>query len=256
MNYDLNFTISDVSKIFKIDERTIQTCSYHFKDYLSKNANPEKGIKRVFITSDICTLNYILYYWEDNPDFESIKYGLNSNEQFEEPFSNVITEITPIFREFDDNDINTNIWLIGGEFDNINLFELGEAYKNAGDILSELIQKQEQPDVVSIYPIIYNYRHATELLIKSVLPEFREIHKLLILYENLKSYLLNEFNYTPSIWVENLITAFNDFDPKGTTFRYGVKINNDEMVVDFNHIKTLMNSFYQLISSIKKAHNY
>lgn len=251
-NYDLNFSVSDVSNIFKIDEETIKKCSYHFRDYLSKTANPEKGKERTFTPSDICTLNYILYYWEDNPDFEYIKYGLNANEQFEEPFSNVVTEIVPIFREFNDNDIDTNIWLIGGEFDDIKLFELGEAYKNAGDKLSELAQKEEQTYVVSVYPIIYNYRHATELLIKSVLHDHEETHDLLKLYEKFKKYLLDRFSYTPSRWIENLIGAFNDFDPYGTTFRYGVKINNDEMVVDFNHIKRVMNLFSLLIVAIKK----
>lgn len=251
-NYDLNFGVSDVSKIFQIDKETIKKCSYHFKEYLSKNANPEKGQERTFNVSDICTLNYILYYWENNPDFEYIKHGLNAKEQFDEPFSNVVTEIVPIFREFNDNDVDTNIWLVGGEFDDIKLFELGEAYKIAGDKLSELAQKEDQAYVVNIYPIIYNYRHATELLIKSVLQNHEETHDLLKLYEKFKKYLADRFNYTPTIWIENTIGAFNDFDPYGTTFRYGVKINNDEMVVDFNHIKRVMDLFCQLIAAIKK----
>lgn len=251
-NYDLKFSVSDASKIFKVDKEIIKTCSYYFKEYLSKNASPEKGKERVFSTSDICTLNYILYYWEDNPDFENIKSGLNENEQFKEPFSNVVTEIVPIFKEFNDNDVDTNIWLIGGEFDDIKLFELGEAYKIAGDKLSDLAQKGEQAYVVSIYPIIYNYRHATELLIKSVLKNHEETHDLLKLYEKFKRHLADKFNYTPSRWIENIIGAFNDFDPYSITFRYGVKINNEEMVVDLNHIKRVMNLFYQIIIAIKK----
>jgi len=251
-NYDLNFTVSDVSKILKIDNDTIKNCCYHFKEYLSKNSNPEKGKKRIFSTADICTLNYILFYWDDNSDFDSIKYGLNANEQFDEPFSNTAIKIVPIFREFNDTDIDTNIWLFGGEFDNINLFELGEAYKIAGDKLSEVAQKGEQPHVVSIYPIIYNYRHSTELLIKAVLKNPDNIHDICKLYEKLKKYLLDEFNYTPSLWVDNVVGAFNDFDPSGTIFRYGVKINNSEMVVDLDHVKRLMNSFYKFIFAIKK----
>jgi hypothetical protein len=61
-----------------------------------------------------------------------------------------VTEIVPIFRELNDNDIDTNIWLISGEFDDIKLFELGEAYKDAGDKLSELAQKEELTYVVSV----------------------------------------------------------------------------------------------------------
>lgn len=158
----------------------------------------------------------------------------------------------PIFRQFNDNDIDTNIWLISGEFDDIKLFDLGEAYKIAGDKLAELALKEEQPYVVSIYPIIYNYRHSTELLIKSVLQSHQKIHDLSKLYKKLAEYLLGEFNFTPPIWIDNIIGAFNDFDSSDTIFRYGVKINNDEMVVDLNHISRLMNSFFQLISAIKK----
>ena len=122
----------------------------------------------------------------------------------------------------------------------------------AFDKLSELAQKEEQMYVVSVYPIIYNYRHATELLIKSVLQNHEETHNLLKLYEKFEEYLLDRFNYTPTKWIENIIGAFNDFDPYGITFRYGVKINNESMVVDFNHIKKIMDLFCQLITAIKE----
>jgi hypothetical protein len=84
------------------------------------------------------------------------------------------------------------------------------------------------------------------------LQNHRETHDLLKPYEAFKKYLVDRFNYTPSRWIENLIGAFNDFDPYGTTFRYGVKINKDEMVVDFNHIKRVINLFSQLIVVIRK----
>ena len=49
-----------------------------------------------------------------------------------------------------------------------------------------------------------------------------------------------EFKATPPQWFENIILAFNDFDPNGTAFRYGGLMLNDEVFVDLNHLKVLM----------------
>ncbi|MHC9088173.1 hypothetical protein ACXIHB_05615 [Tenacibaculum sp. IMCC1] len=47
-----------------------------------------------------------------------------------------------------------------------------------------------------------------------------------------------------------MILAFDDFDPSGTTFRYAIPIEKDEMFVDLVHIKKLMNWFDESIERI------
>jgi hypothetical protein len=59
----------------------------------------------------------------------------------------------------------------------------------------------------------------------------------------------------PPNWFENIILAFNDFDPFGVTFRYAVPIGKDEIFIDLVHIKKLMNWFDESIERIGKK-NY
>ena len=75
-----------MAELLSVDKKTIKDWAYHFSDYLSSNANPVKGLTREFTVDDLCTFGYISMYWEDSPDIDNIKYGLNSNSQFEYPY--------------------------------------------------------------------------------------------------------------------------------------------------------------------------
>lgn len=70
-------TPSQVGKIFGVDRDVVKTWAYHFKEYLSPSANPTKGEVRHFEDRDIPILAYVYQYWEDDPDIECIKIGLN-----------------------------------------------------------------------------------------------------------------------------------------------------------------------------------
>ena len=99
-------------------------------------------------------------------------------------------------------------------------------------------------------PAIYNYRHATELYIKTVTGE--EInHNLRNLMAKLKTVLKNEFNSSPPEWFENIIEAFDYSDPKGEAFRYGVTVPKDELYADMKHIKILMDWLSDSFKRIK-----
>ena len=250
INYELKFRVSEVAKILEVEKRLVKDWAYHFSEYMNPNANPQKGIEREFTIEDICTFGYISMYWEDNPDFEYIKYGLNSNEQFDYPLNELATQVTPIFREFSNEMLGGKICMIGGIADNHDLLSLADSYKLAGDTLINLgIEDDEKTEI--IYPAIYNYRHATELFLKAILPKYDEIHNLITLFDKFKTFLLDKFNVSPPKWFENIIIAFDEFDPGGLTFRYGVKINKDEMLIDLIHIKKLMNWFAESIHKIQ-----
>ena len=60
----------------------------------------------------------------------------------------------------------------------------------------------------------------------------------------------DKFNISPLRWFENIIVVFDDFYPGGTTFRYDIEINKDEMIIDLHHIKKLMSRFAELIHKI------
>ncbi|MFK7749287.1 MAG: hypothetical protein AB8B65_12900 [Kordia sp.] len=250
MNYKLKYGVAEVAKMLEIEKQVIKEMSYHFREYLNPNANPEKGTIREFTVNDIYALSYIYMYWEEEPDYKNISYGLNSYEHFEYPYSEISTEAKPIFREFSNELIDTNVWMIGGMAECSDILMLAKSYKKAGDLLIN-IGIEDETERGIIYPVIYNYRHATELYLKSLIKKEKETHNLKLLYEIVRELLVKKVKVDPSKWFENLILAFDDFDPYGTTFRYAVPIKKDEMFIDLVHIKKLMSWFDESIVRIK-----
>ncbi len=255
LNYELRYSVSDIAKLLDVDRKLIKDWAYHFSDYLNSKANPPKGIEREFTSDDLCTLSYVLMYWEDDPDIENIKYGLNSDSQFEYPFTQIAIEATPIFREFSEEFVDSNAWMIGGMAEIQEKITLADSYKKAGDTLVH--NGIDDYNIDFIYPAIFNYRHAIELYLKHILigkintlPNEGKIHNLKVLYTEFKELLSESFNVTPPRWFENIILAFVDFDPTGTTFRYGTSIKSDEMFIDLYHIKKMMTWFAESIHNV------
>lgn len=74
------------------------------------------------------------------------------------------------------------------------MFELAESYRLAGD---KLVGKalSEEIEYELIYPILFTYRHSTELYLKSVLKKSKKTkhHKLGTLYNSFKILIEKEF---------------------------------------------------------------
>ncbi len=252
------YGVSETARLLNVDIETIKTCAYTFSDYLSFEANPGKGKVRHFLISDIRVFAYVLMYWDDDPDIENIRYGLNSNSHFEyEIIDDFITGITPLFRAMpEDIDETWSGVVFGGEFELGDISTTADSFKLAGDRLVETAHKNHE-EWELFQPAIYCYRHATELYIKAIIGE--EInHDLRGLTEKLKTVLKNEFNAVLPEWFDNIIEAFDYTDPKGTAFRYGETIPKDELFADMRHIGNLMNwlsdSFRRIkIERLKRA---
>ena len=65
-------------------------------------------------------------------------------------------------------------------------------------------------------------------------------HDLLWLLSEFKSLVKEKIGAATPEWFEDLILAFNDFDPNGTTFRYGGSVESDGVFIDLAHLETLM----------------
>jgi hypothetical protein len=251
-NYNLKYNVSEVARIFNVERDLIKTWSYIFSEYLSKEANPRKGKQRTYTVVDICTFGYIMMYWEDDPDIENIKLGLNSGDQYEQPYSELAKQYTPIFREFDEDIIEyKQIVSIGGITENLDTFSLADAYKLAGDILIQTaLEKDEEFELR--YPVMYNYRHATELYLKSIIGKKLKSHDLSKLLDDFKVIVKKKFNAETPEWFDNIIIAFNEFDPGGTLFRYGGNQYYNEMFVDLRHLGELMGWLADSLSKVKR----
>lgn len=237
----MKYGVSETARLLDVDRKIVKTWAFLFSYYLSSEANPGKGKVRCFLLNDIRIFAYISMYWGKDPDIENIKYGLNSNNQFDnETIDNFIIGITPLFRAMpDDLDDTWRGVVFGGEFELGDIFTTADSFKIAGDKLVEIAYKNNEEREL-FQPSIYNYRHATELYIKAIIGE--EIsHDLNDLLQKLKIVLMKEFNTVPPEWFEDIVKAFNYSDPKGTAFRYGQTVPKEELYADMKHIKTLMN---------------
>lgn len=97
LNYNQTFKISEVAHILEIDRQLILKYAYLFAEYLSPSAKPAKGSIRYYNLNDIRIFAYVLMYWEEDPDIENIKYGLNSEEYYDVPLINdLISQISPL----------------------------------------------------------------------------------------------------------------------------------------------------------------
>lgn len=262
-NYNQIFTVSEIAHILKVDRQQIKNWSFNFSEYLSFFANPPKGSSRVYNLDDMRVFAYISIHWEEDPDLGDIKCGLNAKD-YSSNFliDNLITNHTPLFRNITDDELdngcNSGV-LIGGLVQLEDVFELAESYKLAGDKLIDQALVEEI-EYELICPIIYAYRHSTELFLKSVLVKNKKMehHDLGKLYNRFKIFIKKEFEEIPPSWFEDIILIFHDFDSNGTTFRYGEKINKEEVVIDLLHVKTKMNQLakiFQKINNCKKGIN-
>ncbi len=249
-NYSMKFGVSEAAEFLKVSKETVKTWAYIFSDSLSPKANPGKGRVRQFLINDIRVFAYILMYWEENPDIDYIKDGLNSDEHHKrDEIDEFLKGITPLFMTMpEDIDETWGGVVFGGEFGIKDIFDTADAYKIAGDRLVEIADEHnEERDLFQ--PILYMYRHATELYLKTIVKG--EGHDLPVLMQKFKQILKRDFNIDPPTWFENIIKAFDYLDPRSTIFRYGASSPKNEIYVDMEHVKTLMNWFSESFKRIQ-----
>ena len=159
--------VSDLARLFGVDRDTVKKWCYKFSEYLSVTANPPKGQVRFFTDTNLQVLALVYYYWEDEPDYEAIRYRLNAGDHNEDVYLEFVYLNTPIFREPPDDIEEKHEYsiMLNGEFLR-NPVDVARAYKTAGDALvAQAISNHYYPHELD-YPIFFNYRHAIELYLK------------------------------------------------------------------------------------------
>lgn len=145
LNYNMIFTVAEVANILNVDKQLIKTIAYKFSEYLNPKANPIKGVSREFNIDDMRIMAYILLYWEEDPDIEYIKMGINTNSHYEiESIDNLVASATPIFIEPPENIDET--WKHGVVFSGFSFadqFYLANSYKHSADKLIDSALEDE-----------------------------------------------------------------------------------------------------------------
>lgn len=250
----MRFGPSDVGRLFSVSRDEVKKWAFIFQDYLQPAANPTKRSVRNFTADDLLVFNYVCYHWESNPDIETIKSGLNAKEQLDPPFTDIITQVTPLFRDFPEGeDHETLKGVVFGGLADSDLFQLADSYKLAGDILVENAVSIAN-EFELLYPVIYNYRHATELYLKATVGKTRKnSHLIRPLRDKLKILLETQLGQQLPVWLDDIFHVFDEFDPDSTTFRYPEIILKDEVFIDIVHVKTLMTQMSLLFDRVRRT---
>jgi len=243
----MNRTAAQVAKILGVELPQLKRMTAGFTDYLSKAANTEKGKTRIFNDNDLLVLIYVGHSWEDEPDLECIRIGLNHDEHHEEPFLEHLYLHTPLIQEWPDGLDETwrhGILLVGG-----GRYEYLELARNYRQIAADLLDAALSEDSVeqSAYPVLFAYRHTLELYLKIIGEIGRKTHSLkecVRLVEEKRNLRL------PSP-MRGWILELDQIDPGGTSFRYAdadSSMNNHyEEWFDFRHFQFAMKRVFDAI---------
>jgi hypothetical protein len=148
-----------------------------------------------------------------------------------------------------------------------NFYDFSVGYFLAAAQIGEgLLQDSSRVDV-QIYPLVYNFRHAIELSLKSLakkLPriwaadvdEIKQTHKLIDNWNAVKPYLLRDRQFdsdkTLIPVIASILKDFLEIDPTGEAFRYPTARNGDmhlerislvNVVVLLSSMRTVRNAF-------------
>jgi len=238
---------SQTAKILGVTTKQIKDWAWVFRENLSAGANPGKGQARSFLDSDILALMFVRDYWEDNPDIENIKYGLNRDEHNEDKYQELLYKHTPILQD-PPSDLDET-WTHGVLLHSMGTslyLELARNYRcSAESLLEEALVTRTSRD--SAYPILFAYRHTLELYMKIIGEIDVRTHSLRQCVHLVEKRLGKSIAAPIKGWIIELDTV----DPNGTAFRYADEkfgdFKSDEFWVDFRQLKYVMGLVFDII---------
>lgn len=253
---------SEIGRIVGVDRNLVKEWSCRFQEHLSPGANPGRGSVRQFSLSDLQVFLYVYSLWEDEPDFENINAGLRQGLHLDERHDDVLASVAPLFQEPpEDLDVSRRHGaLVGGMAAcALDTFSLADSYKLAGDVLVDAAMLTAEAYEL-IYPILFNYRHATELYLKATVVPAIEGHRLTPLLDRLRNVLRRDHTVEIPEWFENIVKALEDFDPRSTTFRYvdagfisRRTGDSGEFWIDLCDLKRKMNLMAESFQRVRRA---
>lgn len=240
-------TASEAAKILGVDAALVKRWATSFGDYLSKGANPPKGKARAFNDSDMLVLCYVWHEWEDDPDMEAIKIGLNHEEHFEESFVEHLYLHTPLIQEWPEGLDETwrhGILLVGGG--RHEYLELARNYRHIAETMLKTALEKDDVDGWA-YPVLFAYRHTLELYLK-LIGEIDEVtHSLKKCVELVEKRRQEKFPVPIRSWILEL----DQIDPRGTAFRYADEDSaldqHYEQWFDFRHFQFAMKRIFDVL---------
>jgi len=137
--------------------------------------------------------------------------------------------------------------------------ELSQQYFDAANTLIQTIRKWECEDYKLVYPVLFLYRHALELMLKWIMHSTANHHKLDVLADDFVNFVQINYNQKVPAWITNRIKEFSHIDPNSMAFRYaedkysgskkcsGV---DDGIYVDVIHLQQAMAALYGTLAVV------
>lgn len=123
---------------------------------------------------------------------------------------------------------------------------LAHEFFEAAHALTETINRGECEDYRIASPVLFLYRHAIELFLKSAMPRYRRIHKLDALADDFAAHIARERGIAVPGWVTNRIKEIEVADPRSLSSRYG-RLGTGPAYVSLPH---LQNAMFALVSAL------
>lgn len=232
-------TVSWVASKFEVSTDMVKKWVKLFGEYLSVEATVS-GKARQFTLNDMAILAVINDHhdWQDDDGdysdvYSAITEGLSTDTHYQlQAHLNF-----PVFQEIPEglNEDWTHGALVGvmGQSDRL---WIAQSFKMAADVLVDASIKNEIA-YKTIYPILYNYRHALELYLKEISGSEEWTHNLNSLLEKLKA----KYGMEISRWAKDFITELHAIDNESMAFRYGNLTSIiDEKWVNLLQLKNLV----------------
>lgn len=237
----MNRTTSEAAKILGVNALQLKKWAWIFSDYMSAtSANPVKGEVRLFTDVDLLVLCYVGHEWEDEPDIEAIKIGLNVGNHYEDAFVEHLYLHTPLLQEPPDDLDET--WRRGILFCGGGRHEYLELARNYRHVAESMLRSALEKDDLngSAYPVLFAYRHTLELYLK-LIGEIDEVTHSLARCVHLVEKRHGKKLPSP---IRDWILELEEIDPGGTAFRYADEQSGSqhyaEQWFDFVHFQFAM----------------
>lgn len=208
--------VAQAARVLGVDGALVKHWALLFKDYLSHKANPGKGEARSFTDSDLLVLLYVGNEWENDPDIEAIKIGLNLENHHEDCFREHLHWHTPLLQESPEDLDQTwrhGILLAGsGRYER---FELARNYRYMAESMLQAALEKDELEYYA-YPVLFAYRHTLELYLKTIGEINETTHSLKRCIHLVEKRRGKKIAQPIRGWILEL----DQIDPGGTAFRY------------------------------------
>lgn len=243
----MNRNISEMAQALGVQRDQVKKWAVLFDEYLSEQTKPSNGQSCCFSDLDFLVFAYISTLWENEPDLEHIKIGLNREDYLEKKFYESLYLNSPILQEppedLDETWRHGVLW-VGGHGQKC--FELARNYRYVAEkMLDQALQNNEARHWLC--PVLFTYRHTLELYLKTIGNINERTHSLAKCAALVEKVHGEKFNSRAKGWIEEL----DKIDPHpGTTFRYeGDQKQQDygEFWVDLRQFKFAMGQVCEMI---------